>query len=843
MDNSKLELLKNKEEHAQSAVASQEVKEHLAGFLRQKRQGSSSQTSTESHQTGQDQSGNQCQCTSNNNNPSTSRHDDHPLRKTASMPIMHIPYKAQSLSRRRQMERRTTMSPLMKRKSRPKRQLLHSLDSNSSECSSNPCIINSSQPNTRSHSQSSTPPPEQVDDIAYSIGFEKPMIQSEPSSNQQSTQATPKQTNTKPPQPIELNHIYTNSELENLQNTSMYFQNPNNTQQMQSQASINNPLYDNALQMHLKVNEAIKRTVIQRASSKGRMNTGGSLDIEPTASRRGNLVRSGIAPAFGDEPRQYSLDAVDLKSFQMSSGKYLSNVGSGAFYREFPKHRLATTNDAASLRRSQSPNSSISMGMSGSPVGNPIHIRDARVSMIACAHGKQYSSSSSSTSSLLSQQDSLEDSSTQAIDLRSNSEASRLRQHQQNNSHLHGPSTSLGSQTANQIGFQAIQDGMKDLFLASTNTPTPPQQTKSSTCCISQKNPSPLARSSTMTSSPESNNLQAHQLMNDQFNLSSSTKNLISQHRQLANNAIGMTNLFDQDLQGVMDIDPNQLLIAYRNQMSNNILANLPESCRSDMLNHLKHCSVNQVLSTDSAHIKTGSRSHTQDDTKAIIARALSSPLLNSKHADSGKSNELPRNIVKHGNQDNELQQLAHYNNRQKQQKYNCDVINRSVLGRFQFLDEAPQDAGINMIIDMNEPSIGSQTDSSSSNKHVEAGYNHSLDLTTSSSRSSGQTRTTSDIVEREPPLNYCSMIRDLRKVDCSYIYNPVFKKDSKTGLVYDLEMCNHKCICANESNHPENSYRVLSIWRRLYDRGLMAKCAQIEARKATLDELQLVHR
>jgi acetoin utilization deacetylase AcuC-like enzyme len=80
------------------------------------------------------------------------------------------------------------------------------------------------------------------------------------------------------------------------------------------------------------------------------------------------------------------------------------------------------------------------------------------------------------------------------------------------------------------------------------------------------------------------------------------------------------------------------------------------------------------------------------------------------------------------------------------------------------------------------------------------------------------------------------------KMINCNFLYNPVFDQNSSTGLVYELELCNHKCICNDENNHPENSLRVLAIWRRLHDSGLMAKCARIESRRASLTELQLCH-
>ncbi|XP_058867737.1 histone deacetylase 9-like isoform X2 [Acipenser ruthenus] len=62
------------------------------------------------------------------------------------------------------------------------------------------------------------------------------------------------------------------------------------------------------------------------------------------------------------------------------------------------------------------------------------------------------------------------------------------------------------------------------------------------------------------------------------------------------------------------------------------------------------------------------------------------------------------------------------------------------------------------------------------------------------------------------------------------------------TGVVYDTVMLKHQCICGNSSDHPEHGGRIQSIWSRLQDTGLLNHCERVKGRKASLEEIQLVH-
>ncbi|XP_048367780.1 histone deacetylase 9 isoform X1 [Sphaerodactylus townsendi] len=62
------------------------------------------------------------------------------------------------------------------------------------------------------------------------------------------------------------------------------------------------------------------------------------------------------------------------------------------------------------------------------------------------------------------------------------------------------------------------------------------------------------------------------------------------------------------------------------------------------------------------------------------------------------------------------------------------------------------------------------------------------------------------------------------------------------TGVAYDTLMLKHQCLCGNYNNHPEHAGRIQSIWSRLQESGLLNKCERIRGRKASLEEIQLVH-
>ncbi|XP_021950549.1 histone deacetylase 4 isoform X4 [Folsomia candida] len=66
--------------------------------------------------------------------------------------------------------------------------------------------------------------------------------------------------------------------------------------------------------------------------------------------------------------------------------------------------------------------------------------------------------------------------------------------------------------------------------------------------------------------------------------------------------------------------------------------------------------------------------------------------------------------------------------------------------------------------------------------------------------------------------------------------------KPGGTGLAFDNIMLKHQCLCGDNSQHPEHAGRLQSIWARLQETGLIGMCERIRTRKATLEEIQVVH-
>ncbi|KAM4598609.1 histone deacetylase 5 [Polymixia lowei] len=87
-----------------------------------------------------------------------------------------------------------------------------------------------------------------------------------------------------------------------------------------------------------------------------------------------------------------------------------------------------------------------------------------------------------------------------------------------------------------------------------------------------------------------------------------------------------------------------------------------------------------------------------------------------------------------------------------------------------------------------------------------------------------------------------CLSHRPLGRTQSSPISAAPIKHLFTTGVVYDSLMLKHQCVCGNTHIHPEHAGRVQSIWSRLQETGLLARCERIRGRKATLDEIQTVH-
>ncbi|CAI4229258.1 unnamed protein product [Auanema sp. JU1783] len=104
----------------------------------------------------------------------------------------------------------------------------------------------------------------------------------------------------------------------------------------------------------------------------------------------------------------------------------------------------------------------------------------------------------------------------------------------------------------------------------------------------------------------------------------------------------------------------------------------------------------------------------------------------------------------------------------------------------------------------------------------------------------------------RELVLRRKSLVREEQEDEDSYASSLLNSKSTAsnpepnalpiTGLTYDLAMAKHECTCGVSSTHIENGGRVQQIWNRLNDAGLVDKCEKVLAKKASLDQLRLVH-
>ncbi|XP_062517667.1 histone deacetylase 4-like isoform X3 [Corticium candelabrum] len=64
----------------------------------------------------------------------------------------------------------------------------------------------------------------------------------------------------------------------------------------------------------------------------------------------------------------------------------------------------------------------------------------------------------------------------------------------------------------------------------------------------------------------------------------------------------------------------------------------------------------------------------------------------------------------------------------------------------------------------------------------------------------------------------------------------------SGTGLAYDGAMLKHDCTCNGVGTHHEHPGRLQSIYARLQETGVLDRCIKLKSRKASIEELQLVH-
>lgn len=80
----------------------------------------------------------------------------------------------------------------------------------------------------------------------------------------------------------------------------------------------------------------------------------------------------------------------------------------------------------------------------------------------------------------------------------------------------------------------------------------------------------------------------------------------------------------------------------------------------------------------------------------------------------------------------------------------------------------------------------------------------------------------------------------NLEKSGKTFLFSGV--QHATTGLAFDSLMLKHACVCGDNSSHPEHGGRLQSVWARLVETGLVARCDRLRARKATIEEIQSCH-
>ncbi|KAK4469471.1 hypothetical protein MN116_006595 [Schistosoma mekongi] len=103
--------------------------------------------------------------------------------------------------------------------------------------------------------------------------------------------------------------------------------------------------------------------------------------------------------------------------------------------------------------------------------------------------------------------------------------------------------------------------------------------------------------------------------------------------------------------------------------------------------------------------------------------------------------------------------------------------------------------------------------------------------------------RTTDQLTQRSNPLLERTASSPVVDIAPTLRAETVPETTFTTVLAYDLGMLTHHCTCQTDASHPENPQRLISIWQRLQQTGLAAQCHHQPGRRASLIELQLVHR
>ncbi|XP_023245455.1 histone deacetylase 4 isoform X3 [Copidosoma floridanum] len=204
----------------------------------------------------------------------------------------------------------------------------------------------------------------------------------------------------------------------------------------------------------------------------------------------------------------------------------------------------------------------------------------------------------------------------------------------------------------------------------------------------------------------------------------------------------------------------------------------------------------------------------------------------------------------------------------QTQHNYLKQQIRQTVLtrvgSRSQQLDEAPESEE-SEVIDLTGKKDTSATSGRSSSSSIEESeiskqqrdreqflqqqrdlmMRHTLQATDATVYTTGRSAQSARPLSRalSSPLVHLGPQGTVVAGGASEMYARSPREAPTTGLAYDALMMKHACACGETvRGHPEHGGRLQSIWARLQETGLLARCDKVRSRKASLEEIQTCH-
>lgn len=880
-----LSKYRNKDEREKSAVASHAVRQHLANFLLSRRPSqdrgesflsssgnimadvqledefftrskSSFQSSNDPPMRARDESGRSRPLA---RGLAVNTKDDHALRKTASLPTMLLSLKATSTSKRRQVERRTTMSPIMKRKTKQRRSQLEQGSFSSGEYSSNPCI----------------------DDSMRVVGARTPT-------------------------PPALHKLSIGSSTTNLTGQRKSYQSSQSSKLTDSGHSS----FNSDKMSHVRVTQALRLAVMQRATNKAKMTAqpaGGSFDLEGTIRVGANRIQDESTTMRKDELRQQS----SLESCESRGYKLRPSFGS-EWNHDVTKLRSLLLKDSTADQRPnaapshQVPSSQFCSSVQTKPISmskpSSGSLIETRLSIMANRAHNRFCSSSSSISSLFSsQQDSFEDSGCHPIDLSSSTDPNRpshwSQSHNNTSNQPHSTGGFVRSSNTNNGTVQSLNENQK-LALGSCSLAKRLDQ-QSGENVLQYDRESTRHTTDRAHHHPNAGQFGASRDANSLDNPASVSSNLLASLANQLNISSSEQTLLgagSEQAQQQDRLELNDMLAQYHGPPRHNQLANdqLPSSEQSfELFNRWLnvYSSFADPQTNEGSDMKQRSNNKNQQANSSDFNKRhpheRDSTTVNNTFSSVSRTrpNQRPSSRISQSHLNTSLlaREARYLCRLEMNQRNRSNVMARtlsspilvstepvastaamrfaatpSVLMNSQFdltpIDdgktcELEEDSVIDMLID--DPTQTEQSEASTS----DGACNLSLDLSNTNNNKSDWLDRAEGVNSAFSSLPNSSTRNEFSKLASMFTspvelqllrvheqFEPQFDASSSTGITFDRRLCKHRCLCTRDENHLENEFRVTAIWRRLYDAGLLRCCARVSTREATLDEIKLIH-